>query len=196
MYANKEHAMPDIETRPVTTPLNGEVLPRLTTSSLDFLVSLRVFGRTIDHGFYQRVRTTPHDEYPGINVIELFDADTVRGDEPPSLEAAMQRRETPQRFLLSIALSGLTVVTSRMGYPKTRQIHVVPGINVPPEQDVNFRDYHNQVEDAPLNVTHLERLASLGGNPSLELPQGKADAVFRHILSYATERLSGSRLGW
>lgn len=173
----------------VVTPVNGDWIYGLKLSSETTPKTLvrRLLAMELQEK--ERVRTSKHSDYPGISVFELFRAPTLAGeDEPISLEEAMRRRSKAMRFLLSVGADELVVVTSQMGYDvsSTAQIALNPHTDEPlPE--VIMHDKASIDSLALVTRSHVSALLVSGGHPQVELPQERADAIFRGIIAHTVE---------
>ncbi|HTE22183.1 MAG TPA: hypothetical protein VK674_04015 [Candidatus Limnocylindria bacterium] len=171
-----------------TVPLLGDKVYSLKVSTTDGPRVLAHRWYALEMGHYKRVHTAPEPDYPGVNVIDLFDAYHPASGEPPTLDEAIERSPDPQRFLLSLAHPSFAVVTSRIGYTEEGTVDVLPGGSGRPELNVDWYDCHEAFRDEDLTSMHIGRVSLHGGDPLSPLPQETADQAFRQMMYRAPER--------
>ena len=167
-------------------PLNGSTLRsfKLVQNKADMVLRVMTQDEFRDEvGIYERVRTRQHTDYPGINVIEMFQtAETPLGEIPP-LEEAMITDIEPTRFLLSLATSGVAVVTSRLGHITGGKVTLPVAAANGHNTYFDIRDCEAVISDPIMTYFHCERCTTVGCNPNEELPQDAADTLFREMVS-------------
>ena len=141
-----------------------------------------------------RVKVSEDEQYPGIGIVELFDA---RGPNYSTLSLAeaievsqhpRNSRYKPMRFLISAANdSSLAVVTSRMGYDAPGNVHIPRPSRYSEyagtERPIYMRDYPRAVDDELLTQRHIERMARRDIDPSVAIGQTAIDDTFRYMIS-------------
>lgn len=185
--------MPTAETLTNVEPLNGDWVYSVKVHGGDGKRTLTKRWHAMEFAHRERVRTQRDENHAGIGIIELFEAPSSRefGRPAVSLEEAMAHNPHSQRFLLSTVISGLAVVSSRIGYPESGAVEVLPPhpyVNPKLDTQVDMYDYSMNTSDEELSRQHITRLVELGGNPDTELAQSVIDATFRYIISCSPER--------
>jgi hypothetical protein len=187
--------MPRPEQENKIKPLHGDWVYGLRIVPLDGKYPTLIRRRyAMEWSHTERVSAEMHPSYPGIHVAELFETPFwYSGEEPISLEEARDQSKYSQRFLMSMAASGLAVMSSRIGYRETRNVRVLPPSDYVLQHgrdldlEVRMRDYDGRTSDKDLTKRHIGRVARAGGDVSVELlPQEEMDEVFRHIVQDRT----------
>ncbi|MDO8336188.1 MAG: hypothetical protein Q7T74_05425 [Candidatus Saccharibacteria bacterium] len=178
----------DVKTHSDTQALNGSWVYSLkisTTSGRRILANRR---SAMEFGLFERVLAREHTDYPGVNVIDLFEAPmSGSSSEPIDLRSAMLHNPRAVRFLLSITDYDLAVITSQIRYDASGEFSVDQQSYAPPLPQLNMFDVALCDSHAYMTERHVRQFRSLGGDPTLALPQDKADSVFRAITSSAVE---------
>lgn len=169
-------------------PLHGDWIYGLKVSTTDSERTLARRWYAMEFGTCERVRTQEHPDYPGVSVIDTFQANSRTINDQPSLEEAIELNARSIRFLLSVINKELVVVTSRFAYAEGGPVNVLPGHSTKPDLEIDLYDASGEVEYPLLTALHVGRVASLGGKPEYTLPQHAADDAFRHMVSRTPER--------
>jgi hypothetical protein len=142
----------------------------------------------------ERVSADIDPNHPGIHTAELFGVPSSYPYEPISLDEARDYAKYTRRFLLSMAASNLSIVTSSIGYEETRNVHVLPPSQYASQNlnlDIKMRDYEKDISNEELTKRHIGRVARAGGDVSMTLlPQIEMDGVFRHIVQDRTNEFN------
>jgi len=137
--------------------------------------------------------TREHTDYPGINVIDLFQAPIDESSkEPIELEHARLRNPRSIRFLISAAVDDTIVsVTSQMGYDVSGE-YSVDHLERAPELPVLTDMFDVARCDSRVQLTrrHVQRFSRLGGDPTIPLAQENADEIFRTLIQNTVEASS------
>jgi|GEM_PF-2791438 len=167
-------------------PIPESILPPLNNAPLHSLGLLPTAGRAP-----MLAREVPHDRlrsgilprHAGVLALDFFPLGNYpEGVIPP--EANVDLDVQAQSLLLSVAASGLVIITSGLGAGERAQ-----RIEVPPIQDSVTGaplsiDMHNVAPYAlrrELIAAHLERTWQLDGDPDFALPQPQGEQVFSDI---------------
>lgn len=184
--------------REAERPLHGDWVYGLKISQSTGRRELTKRMHAMELGRVDRAQTTIDEQYPGIGIIDLFEARGVDYQAIP-LEDAIKRAElrtkqgyTSVRFLISVATSGLAVVSSRIGYEMSGNVHVLPPSQYSPyteePREVHMRDYARSVDDELLTRRHIERLGRRDIDPRAAIAQTAVDDTFRYLQSCSPER--------
>jgi hypothetical protein len=189
--------MPTAETLEEIKPLDGDWVYSLKIHTGGDGRILAQRWRAMELQLRDRVRTQKDETHAGIGILDLFEAPpSEERDEqelqlPISLDQAMAYNPHSQRFLFSTTVAGLAVISSRIGYPGSGGLTVLPpGPSVYPNLDttIDIRDYSDDTPNEDLSRRHIERIVELGGNPDAELDQSVIDSTFRYMVRCSPER--------
>jgi len=182
--------MTDTKEQTKPQPLHASWIHALKLADTDVGPTLSRRHKAVERGLTMRLQAGTHPDYPGVYVVDGYNAYATPPALPPSLDMAMAQDSTHQRFLLSPLPSGMITLTTRLNYPDRSSMRILPPTNRQlPWLEIHGYDYEYAFEDEQLIGVHLARLAITGGDPEAEYPAEIADQHFRHIIARAAVEL-------
>lgn len=176
------------KTRETITPLNGDWVYSLKIPRVNGERKLARRWHAMEFGVYERVLACVHTDYPGIRVIDLFQAPADKEGLPVDLDSAKLHNPKSIRFLLSVASGERAVVTSQMGYDVSGEYSLDQRDYAPKLPDhLDMFDVSRHDSHARVTRTHIRRLGAFGMHPDAAIPQDEADNTFRAITKNTVE---------
>lgn len=172
-------------------PVHGDSIPATALIERDDVTLVEWSPRFIEYGSYDRAEAEIHPEYEGVGVVRWYKADTWSPKEghvkQPTLEEAKAATEGDNYGVMLISKVGRdgkrAIVTSRIGYKKTRPVIVRPPEGADPIA-VEMLDMSIKTTEEDMLKHHIKRLQSWGvkGNPHYpEITPMERDALFHYV---------------
>lgn len=172
-------------------PIHGSSVPATSVFERDDVTLVEWAHRFIEYGSYDRAEAEIHPDYEGVGVVRWYRADTWSPKEghikQPTLEEAKAATEGDEHGLMLISKVGRdgqrAIVTSRVGYKKTRPVIVRPPKDSSPIA-VEMLDMSVKFTEEDVLKHHIKRLQSWGvkGNPNYpEITPMERDALFHYV---------------
>jgi hypothetical protein len=169
-------------------PVHGTLMPALELYAGSGVPVIRWPDHYDDWGYHARAETGFHPDFPGVGVVNLYNAVGAL-DDKPSLEEARVRDQHPVKMLItpirdSFYASRHAVVTSRLGYTETRPVKVRHPRNPVelPHTDIDMVDAARDMSDGALLEMHLAHVAGVHGDPSIPALPIEIDEIFLYVV--------------
>jgi hypothetical protein len=184
-------------------PLGGQSMMPAAVDMFQGQLTLRWPDHSIEYGWKQRMADGVLSEYPGVGIVDTYDASVDPYDHdarPITLEEAKSRGRLDGRFLLTLLDDGGAVMTSRLWYANDREVRVRPprqarqkppfitGEGTLPIRDIGLLDLDKRATNETLLHAHLWRVKNRVGSAAAEVvrrPLGHmaANEVFLYAVS-------------